>query len=129
MPVINKLFDNNIALLGKSLDLRSERQGLIQSNVANLETPGYKVQDFSFSRVMETVMANQGTLSRTQPAHIGLDPVETSRSLDFKAEDRPVDLDEEMVKLSENQLMFEVVAKLIAKKFDGLKYAIEEGGK
>ena len=129
MPVINKLFDNNIALMGKSLNLRSERQGLIQSNIANLETPGYKVQDFSFNRVMETVMANQGSLSRTQPGHIGLDPVETSRSLDFKAEDRPVDLDEEMVKLSENQLMYEVVAKLIAKKFDGLKYAIEEGGK
>ena len=128
MPV-NKLFDSNIALMGKSLNLRSERQGLIQSNIANLETPGYKVQDFSFNRVMETVMANQGTLSRTQPGHIGLDPVETSRSLDFKAEDRPVDLDEEMVKLSENQLMFEVVAKLIAKKFDGLRYAIEEGGK
>ncbi len=128
MPV-NKLFDSNIALMGKSLNLRSERQGLIQSNVANLETPGYNVQDFSFSRVMESVMANQGTLSRTQPAHIGLDPVETSRCFDFKEEDRPVDLDEEMVKLSENQLMYEVVAKLIAKKFDGLKYAIDEGGK
>jgi flagellar basal-body rod protein FlgB len=128
MPV-NKLFDNNIGLMGKSLNLRSERQGLIQSNIANLETPGYKVQDFSFNRVMETVMASQGTLSRTQPGHISLDPVETSRSLDFKEEDRPVDLDEEMLKLSENQLMFEVVAKLIAKKFDGLRYAIEEGGK
>ena len=128
MPV-NKLFDTNIALMSKSLNLRSERQGLIQSNIANLETPGYKVQDFSFNRVMETAMANQGSLSRTQSGHIGLDPVEASRSLDFKEEDRPVDLDEEMVKLSENQLMFEIVAKLIAKKFDGLRYAIEEGGK
>ena len=128
MP-INKLFGGNIALMAQALNLRSERQGLIQSNVANLETPGYKVQEFSFDRVMETVMAGQGTLSRTHDKHLALDPVEVSRSLDFKKEDRPVDIDEEMLKLSENQLMYEIAGKLIGKKFDGLKYAIEEGGK
>lgn len=128
MP-INKLFGGNIALMGQALDLRSERQGLIQSNIANLETPGYKVQEFSFDKVMETVMAGQGTLSRTHKKHLTLDPVELSRGLDFKKEDRPVDIDEEMLKLSENQLMYEIVGRLIGKKFDGLKYAIEEGGK
>ncbi|MEA3546730.1 MAG: flagellar basal body rod protein FlgB [Thermodesulfobacteriota bacterium] len=128
MP-INKLFGGNIALMGQALNLRSERQGLIQSNIANLETPGYKVQEFSFDKVMETVMAGQGTLSRTHGKHLVLDPVDVSRGHDFKKEDRPVDIDEEMLKLSENQLMYEIASRLIGKKFDGLKYAIEEGGK
>ncbi len=128
MP-INKLFGGNIALMGQALNLRSERQGLIQSNIANLETPGYKVQEFSFDKVMETVMTGQGTLSRTHGKHLALDPVDVSRGHDLKKEDRPVDIDEEMLKLSENQLMYEIASRLIGKKFDGLKYAIEEGGK
>jgi len=40
-----------------------------------------------------------------------------------------VDLDQEMVKMAENQLMFQVLAKSIGKKFDSLRYAIDEGGK
>ena len=128
MP-INKLYSGGIALMGKSLDLRNERQGLIQSNIANMDTPGYKVQEFSFARVMESVMSGKGELQRTHPKHFSIDPVETSKLREFTAEERPVDLDEEMLKLSENQLMYEVTTRLLSKRFEGLKFAIDEGGK
>lgn len=128
MP-INKLYGGNIALMGKALDLRTEKQGLIQSNVANMETPGYKVQDFSFDKVMKSVMTGQEEMRRTHTKHLGVDPVEVSRRREFASEERPVDLDEEMLKLSENQLMYEVTTRILSKKFDGLKYAIDEGGK
>jgi flagellar basal-body rod protein FlgB len=58
-----------------------------------------------------------------------LDPVDAGIRREFSKENRPVDLDEEMIKLSENQLMYEIAAKIMGKKFDGLKYAIDEGGK
>lgn len=128
MP-IDKLFSGGIGQMEHALNLRYERQGLILSNVANLETPGYNVQDFSFERAMQRATENQGTLSRTHGNHMDLDPVEASRSLEFAQQDRPVDLDEEMVKMSENQMMYEIVTRMIGKKFDGLKYAIDEGGK
>ncbi|MCB2183831.1 MAG: flagellar basal body rod protein FlgB [Desulfobulbaceae bacterium] len=127
MP-INKLF-GGLNHLEQALNLRYERQGLIQSNIANLETPGYTVQDFSFEKAMETAKLSEGTLSRTNQKHIDLDPVSVSRSLQFSKEKRPVDIDEEMVKLSENQLMYEIVTRIVGKKFDGIKYAIDEGGK
>jgi flagellar basal-body rod protein FlgB len=127
MP-INKLF-GGVNYMAQALNLRYERQGLIQSNIANMETPGYTVQDFSFEKAMETAGANQGTLSRTNPKHIDLDPVTASESLEFSKEKRPVDLDEEMVKLAENQMMYEIVTRMIGNKVDGLKYAIDEGGK
>lgn len=127
MP-INKLFGGGVELLEQALSLRFDRQGLIQSNIANMETPGYTVQDFSFQRAMETAMQNQGTLSRTDPRHLDIDPVTMSKSMNFSKEKRPVDLDEEMVKMSENQLMYEIASQLIGKKFDGIKYAIDEGG-
>jgi len=127
MP-INKLF-SSLGFMEKALDLRYERQGLIQSNIANMETPGYTVQDFSFEKAMETAKLNQGTLSRTNPKHIDLDPVAVSESMEFSKEKRPVDLDEEMVKMAENQMMYEIVTRMIGNKVDGIKYAIDEGGK
>ncbi|MEN8257054.1 MAG: flagellar basal body rod protein FlgB [Thermodesulfobacteriota bacterium] len=128
MP-INKMFGGNLPVMEQALNLRYERQGLIQSNVANMETPGYTSQDFPFAKAMETAMQGSGTLSKTDSRHIDLDPVASGLSKQFAQEKRPVDLDEEMVKLSENQLMYEIAAKIVGKKFDGLKYAIDEGGK
>ena len=128
MP-INKLFSGKIGTMEQALNLRYERQGLIQSNIANMETPGYTVQDFSFQKAMETAKLGQGTLSRTHQTHIDLDPIAASESIHFSKEERPVDLDEEMLKMAENQLMYEIATRMIGKTFDGLKYAIDEGGK
>jgi flagellar basal-body rod protein FlgB len=128
MP-INKIFGGTISLTGKALDFRLERQGLIQSNIANMETPGYRVQDLPFARVMETAVSGQDKLTRTHPGHLSARLEEAKDSRRFSEEDRPVDLDEEMVKLAENQLMYQVAARLAAKKFEGLHHAIDEGGK
>lgn len=128
MPFTNKLF-SGLETNRLALDARMERQGLIQSNIANIETPGYNVQDFSFAAVMKNAMLQRGKLAQTNERHIGLDPVAISESLEFSNEKRPVDLDEEMQKLSENQLMFQVTSKILANKIAGLKLAIDEGGK
>lgn len=124
-----KLFGGFVDISARALDTRYARQGLIQTNIANMETPGYKVQELPFRKVMESVMTQKGELATTNARHISPDPVETGRSLEFKQEDRPPDLDEEMVKLSENQLMYELSTRLVGKKFEGLKYAIDEGGR
>jgi flagellar basal-body rod protein FlgB len=128
MP-INTLFDGNIETMRQALSLRQERQGLIQSNVANYETPGYMGQDFNFAKVMQSVMSGQGELARTNKGHLQLDAMEASKTREFASEKRPVDLDEEMLKMAENQLMYQAIAKIIGKKFDGMRYAIDEGGK
>lgn len=129
MPFTNKLFGGLIQTSHLALDARMERQGLIQSNIANIETPGYVGQDFSFSAVMKNAMIQQGKLAQTNGKHIALDPVTLSESLEFSSDRRPVDLDEEMQKLSENQLMFQVTTKILGSKFEGMKMAIDEGGK
>ncbi len=128
MPFTNKLF-GGIQTSRLALDARMERQGLIQSNIANIETPGYNVQEFSFEAVMKNALLQRGKLARTNEQHIALDPISLSESLEFKNERRPVDLDEEMQKLSENQLMFQATSKIIGNRFDGLKMAIDDGGK
>lgn len=129
MPISNKLFGGVISQAQTALNLRMERQGLIQSNIANLETPGYKVQNFSFETAMQNVLQSRGELVRTDQRHIKLDPLDASSDRRLTSENRPVDLDEEMLKLSENQLMYQIAAKIVAKKLEGLATAIDEGGK
>lgn len=129
MPFENKMFAGVVNAGQIALNARLEKQGLIQSNIANIETPGYNSQDFSFEAVMANALRGQGKLARTNDKHIQLDPVELSQSMEYKSEKRPVDLDEEMQKISENQLMYQLTAKILAKKFEGLRSAIDEGGK
>ena len=79
MP-INKLYSGGMPILEQALNVRMEKQGLIQSNIANLETPGYSVQDFSFKDVMESVQNNAGQVTKTHSKHMALDPVEIGRN-------------------------------------------------
>ncbi len=129
MSFTGKLFGRAFNIGEQALNTRMAKQGLIQSNIANLETPGYVRQGLSFVDAMQSAMNNQGQLLRTDNRHIALDPVDVSENLSFSSENRPVDLDEEMLDLSENQLMYQVTTKIVSKKFEGLRYAIDEGGK
>jgi len=129
MPFENKMFGGVVSAGRIALNARLERQGLIQSNIANIETPGYTSRDFSFESVMENALRGQGKLAQTNEKHIQLDPVELSESMQYKSENRPVDLDEEMQKIADNQLMYQLTTKILAKQFEGLRIAIDEGGK
>ena len=129
MTFENKMFGGVVSSGQIALNARLETQGLIQSNIANIETPGYNSQGFSFESVMENALRGRGKLAKTHAKHIQLDPVELTESMVYKSKNRPVDLDEEMQKLSENQLMYQLTAKILAKKFEGLRSAIEDGGK
>lgn len=38
---------------GMALELRSQRMGVIASNIANAGTPGYKARDFDFAKALQ----------------------------------------------------------------------------
>jgi len=60
-----------------SMSLASQRQTLIASNLANLDTPGYRTRDFSFEGAMKNALAGQISpvgLSATHPMHLQASP-------------------------------------------------------
>jgi flagellar basal-body rod protein FlgB len=62
-----------IQSMDRSLTLASQRQTLIASNLANLDTPGYHTRDFSFEEAMKSAIAGQlspNTLAITHPMHL-----------------------------------------------------------
>ncbi len=45
--------DTLFGIHGKALELRSQRMGLITSNIANAGTPGFKARDIDFSAALK----------------------------------------------------------------------------
>ncbi|MDT8446778.1 MAG: flagellar basal body rod protein FlgB [bacterium] len=136
-----RLFDKNITLLERSMGMRVQRNGLISSNLANRETPGYRAQDLVFEdQLTKALYQDQpGPLKTSDPRHFdGVDrePLETvqgqqinSFNPDPRMDGNTVNLDQEMAKLAENQLMFQATTKAVNWKFRMLKSAITEGGR
>lgn len=57
--MLNRLNDA-LDFHGQALALRSQRQSLIASNIANADTPGYVARDFDFAQALREATAFQG---------------------------------------------------------------------
>ncbi len=123
---MESLFGKTFNLLGTMMDYRSERNKVITSNIANLDTPDYKSSDYVFKDDLKKAMDVRINLKRTDEKHFPNALDEISRN-DFKkvTSDDKVDLDTEMTNLAENHLMYNLTAELLARKFKGIRTVLE----
>lgn len=143
MP-IDGLFSTTVEVLAKSVDLRTRQQNLISSNLANAETPGYVPKALEFEQQLQTAVKNtsgRGGVSTPtpHPAHIPLKGGAGARLQQVSGtvvatpaktpgrDGNAVELENEMSRMVENQVLFNASAQLLAKKFEGLRTAIREG--
>ncbi|HEX9022474.1 MAG TPA: flagellar basal body rod protein FlgB [Geobacteraceae bacterium] len=134
---IDGLFDTTISLLGKNLDLRVKNHNMISANIANAETPGYIPTTLSFEKELKAALNNRMgvTPSVTDPRHIPLKG--EGSSLEGVAgtvvespagtpgrDGNGVELDNEMGRLAENQILYNATVQIVAKEFESLKIAI-----
>ncbi len=130
-------FDANIQMLSKVLDLRAENQQIIGSNIANAETPGYAPARFEFEQELSQAIKRTGIpFATTHPGHIGFgtgDIASISGTLRREpdqtgiGDENGVSVEEEMLLLSENELLYETAAQLLKKKLGIMKYVIAGG--
>jgi flagellar basal-body rod protein FlgB len=111
------------------------RQGLLAQNVANADTPNYKGVDLkSFSYTGESSPMGPGPISTvaTQPGHIviaatnsadGFGTVKSS-SYEVSPEGNGVTLEDEMMKVTNNQLDYQAVTSLYTRSLQLLRTAI-----
>lgn len=131
------LFDSTTTLLQKSLDLRSSNQRVIAANIANAETPGYSPARFEFEQELkEALSASTTNLTTTHSKHLPTKPtsIDQVKGTIVHAPDNTgigdqngVSVDQEMIALSENQIMYETGAQLLKKKLSLLKYVVQGG--
>ena len=136
-----ELFDKNLTLLSKSLSLRTKRNAMIASNIANRETPGYRAQDLVFEKQLNNALHSDrpGPLRVSNSRHFDgmdrqpLEQVEGTQINSFNPDPRmdgnTVDIDKEMAKLAENQLMYQASVRAMNWQFRMIKSAITEGGR
>jgi len=135
MP-IDTLFGSTIDLVAKNLDLRSKNQTHIAANLANAETPNYRPKTFSFEDQLKDALKNKDAGSMASvpadPRHIPLKGAtrkleDVNGVLDETLTAGLVDLEREMGRMAENQILYNASVQILAKKFEGLKYAIKGG--
>lgn len=128
--------DKSIALLNKVLDLRAEKEKVIASNIANSETPGYAPAKFEFEDALKSaVQQGNFSLKMTHHTHIPITPTEVGsvqgRTVVSETptigDQNGVSLEQEMIALSENELLYETAAQLLKKKLGIRKYVISGG--
>ena len=126
MP-IKSLFGKTFEAIETSLDLTKKRHVLITSNIANLDTPGYRVKDIDFRDALKDALEGESAdLLRTNPRHF--DSV-VSHSTPSSSSAVSVNIDEEMSKLAENNLRYRATVEVLLRKLSKLKLAITEGGR
>ena len=132
------LFKGTLPLLEKALDLRSLKHNVTVSNIANKDTPNYKAFDLVVEEELEKVMGSgkELELKRSRQGHLpgsGVGggavrlEIDNTSQLSLKRDGNTVNIDKEMAKLSENNLMYNALAQIISKKFQGLKNVIQGG--
>lgn len=127
-----------ILLLQKTLDATALTQRVIANNVANINTPGFKKSVVSFTEELKKALhKNKLSMRTSDPRHLGgnkkLDEVQpkvqVENTTSMTLNGNNVDIDQEMVNLSANELLYDFAAQRISGKFSGLGYVITGGKK
>jgi flagellar basal-body rod protein FlgB len=138
-----KLFDTTFTKLQAALDVRLERQNVLNGNIANVDTPGYLPRELDFNKALAAAEASTpaGPSMPTQPlteGQIALDPVKTQGAdpssfvrvaTEYQGglDGNGVDLDKTMVELARNSLLYGAAAKAVSKKMAILRYVATDG--
>lgn len=124
--------DISYDLIKKTLDVSSLRQSTISSNIANHNTPNYKVNKVEFEKFLSE--AKEGIhMQKTNPMHFG---VETLREIEPVVEKREntsindngnnVDIDIEMTELAANEIYYSILVQQLNSKLSNLNYVINK---
>ena len=131
--------DNHLRFNELALSLRSTRQSVLASNIANADTPNYKARDIDFNSALQTALNNtnaDGTLKTTAARHFPNPAPDGSKLADGTpllyrgvvqgaVDGNTVDMDVERNQFADNALRYEAGVNFINSQIKGLLTAIQ----
>lgn len=134
--------DPMIQMMDRSMTLASQRQALIASNLANIDTPGYHTRDFSFEAALKASLAEENgqqspsELARTNPMHFQAVP-DSGLALDSGSSDslqpdaerndgNDVSLDREDMLLARTQITYQNASNFMQLELRKLFFLIRD---
>jgi len=113
-----------------ALKLRSYRQQLLASNIANADTPHYKAVDIDFGQALHQALAGSA-LRTTHPRHLTANnsgpfgvAVLYRTDVQGNIDGNTVDMDRERAQFAENALRYETLVRLLNVEIQHLKAAL-----
>lgn len=137
--LVGGIFNFSDRLQMATLDHRLKRSEVISSNIANSETPGFRAIGYDFEDQLRSLAELDKSLpvKTTSDRHFHnaftradgkINPDIYVRPTESVGEDgNTVDVDKEMVQMSQNQLLYRSAVELISRKIGVIKYAINGG--
>jgi flagellar basal-body rod protein FlgB len=136
--MIGKL-DDYMRFNETALSLRSQRQELLASNIANADTPNYKARDIDFAAALQGAMAGGkpgGAMNTTNNNHMAHGaptgdtlangtPVLYRGVVQGSVDGNTVDMDVERNQFADNALRYEAGINMINSQIKGLLSAIQ----
>jgi len=108
-----KFIDNNISqMLGQAMDAYTLRQRVTASNIANIDTEGYKRHEVRFEKELAKAQQSEGAGATKQ---VNPSIVETGQE---------VVLEDELTEMSDTQIRVHLVTRALRHQFDLLRTGI-----
>lgn len=121
-----------------SIGLRSQRQSVLASNIANADTPNYKARDMDFKSALGGALQGRAgsplALSTTASRHIAMSGMATVPTLQYRPESQSsvdgntVDMDSERAAMAENTLHYEASLTFINGLLKTMQSAVSNQG-
>jgi flagellar basal-body rod protein FlgB len=132
--IVNDLSDAAVMnSLRRQLTFAAAKQVVASSNLANVNTPGYKAKETNFSDSLTRQLGAGPSLATTNARHIGaggeasLATTKDAEGLQARRDGNTVQIDRELLNMTQAAGEFARAQTALAAKFRLVKYAIGEG--
>jgi flagellar basal-body rod protein FlgB len=125
--------DSYLGVHAQALQLRSKRTEVLASNLANVDTPGYRARDIDFKSVLAAAGdSSKVHMTATQAGHIGATTANGSGTPELKyrtplapsLDGNTVDAQLEQAAFAENTVRYQATLSFLSGKFRSLMTAI-----
>lgn len=116
-----------VNVLNSAADASWLRNEVLSSNIANVDTPGYKRQDVSFATYLNSAIGTASTSTLTQRVNnLDISTVNSrvytdNSTLSYRLDGNNVDIETENVELASNQLMYDAIVDSMNNEFSRIK--------
>lgn len=129
--------DKTLQALASALNFRKARQEIISSNIANAETPGYKSKRLEFEEALSRALDIDGhqSLKAEDERHFNVgsggfnnlspDVIQDSNGV-VNENGNTVNVEDEMVRMNENTVLYNALVQLVNKKMGIMKYVLSQ---
>ncbi|MEC1394959.1 flagellar basal body rod protein FlgB [Bacillus velezensis] len=126
------LFSGTIQNLENALGRADIKQKVLTNNIANIDTPNYKVKKVSFRNLLDQETSNLEAV-KTDYRHVDFTgsgddySIVSSSDTSYQQNGNNVDIDKEMTDLAENQINYQALVERMSGKFNSLKTVLTGG--